>query len=466
MARITSGSKRLDEILGGGLPVNGINLVIGAPGAGKTILADQYVFANATEGRPALYYCTVSEPYEKLLRYAQGFEFFETAAIGKRVFYDNLGPDLINGGLGDVVKRIADGIKTHCPGLIVIDSFRALSAFADLHDFRLFLTDLAELLTAFPASTFWIGEYAATDIFTAPEFAIADTIVNLSVEHTGLRMKRFVEILKLRGSGFLSGRHTCRISSAGLDVFPRLADPGDASQYTARTDRTATGIAALDALVDEGFLAGSSTLITGPSGSGKTLLGLHYIFSGARGGEPGLVAGFQENPSQLEAVAGAFGWSLREPHVDFMYTSAVDVYIDEWIYALLDRVAATGTRRVLIDSIGDIESTNSDVTRFREFVYSLMQRCRRAGVSLMFTHELPELFDVGHIADNGLSHLADNVVLLQYVHAGEAIRRGITIIKSRGTRHDPRVHEFEISSAGLGLTGRRLVLDGEQPRPD
>ena len=87
--RLTSGDKGLDLILGGGLPTNGINLIIGLPGSGKTILSQQFVFASATEERPAIYLSTVSEPFEKIVRYAQTLSFFDRQAIGRTVYYED-----------------------------------------------------------------------------------------------------------------------------------------------------------------------------------------------------------------------------------------------------------------------------------------------------------------------------------------------------------------------------------------
>ena len=80
MDRLSTGNVRLDEVLGGGLVLDAITLVVGAPGTGKTILAEQCLFANATPQRPGLYLSTVSEPFDKLLRYGQSLEFFDVAA--------------------------------------------------------------------------------------------------------------------------------------------------------------------------------------------------------------------------------------------------------------------------------------------------------------------------------------------------------------------------------------------------
>jgi circadian clock protein KaiC len=133
-------------------------------------------------------------------------------------------------------------------------------------------------------------------------------------------------------------------------------------------------------MLADGYWPGASTLIVGPSGSGKTLMGLHFVMNGARQGQPGVIATLQENPTQLERVAAGFGWSMREPNVEVMYRSPIDIYIDEWVYDLLDAVERTSARRVLIDSLGDLRMAAGDETRFHEFIYSIVQLLDRAAL--------------------------------------------------------------------------------------
>ena len=147
--RLQSGQPRLDGVLGGGLPENAINLVIGLPGSGKTILAEQYVFANATPEHPALYLSTVSEPFDKLIRYGQTLSFFDPNAIGQSVFYEDLGATLNEKGLSGALEKIANLIKERRPAIMVIDSFRAFAAVShDTTEFRRFLYSLIRLLGA------------------------------------------------------------------------------------------------------------------------------------------------------------------------------------------------------------------------------------------------------------------------------------------------------------------------------
>ena len=100
-----------------------------------------------------------------------------------------------------------------------------------------------------------------------------------------------------------------------------------------------------------------------------------------------------------------------------MYRSPVDMYLDEWVYELLAAVEEHGIRRILIDSLGDLRATSSDEIRFREYVYSLLQRTAHAGIGVFMTQEVAELFGVTRLSEYGISHLSDNVVLLQFLRA-------------------------------------------------
>ncbi len=451
--RLPSGSSRLDAVLGEVSLVTVSNLVIGPPGTGKTILAQQYLLSTTPPSSdPLCISPRCRSRLEKILRYGQGLDFFDKSAVGSTVIYEDLGQRLNADGLSGGLDQLTGLLRDRRPALLVIDSFKALRAYAsDDGAFRRFLHELAGQLSAMAVTAFWVGEYDATQTADLPEFAVADAILSLGVENSAERETRLLRVLKLRGSSFRSGRHAYRLSAEGLGVFPRLADPVEGAPYEAPPERTTSGVAALDEMLSDGYWRGASTLIAGPSGSGKTLLALHFAFSGAALGEPCVFATFQENPTQLERVAAGFAWSLKDPLVELMYWPSVDLYLDEWVYDLLDRIERTGATRVAIDSLGDLRAVCGDELRFREYIYSLLQRCARCHTSVMMTQEVSELFGVTRLSEYGISHLSDNVVLLQFLRGDSEVKRAISVLKTRGSAHDPRIRQFEITPAGLVL---------------
>src|SRR6185295_6818402 len=100
---------------------------MGSPGTGKTILAEQLVFANATAKAPALYLTTLSEPLDKFIQHGQSYSFFDSAQVGDTVFYEDLGAILRERGIGTLAEVVTEMLAQRKPRLIVIDSFKALT---------------------------------------------------------------------------------------------------------------------------------------------------------------------------------------------------------------------------------------------------------------------------------------------------------------------------------------------------
>ncbi|HSK46969.1 MAG TPA: ATPase domain-containing protein, partial [Coriobacteriia bacterium] len=346
MNRISSGSEALDLILGGGFPENSINIIMGLPGTGKTILAEKVIFSNASAERPALYLSTISEPLDKMLRYLQEFDYFDPDMIGEAVVYEDLSHVLRSQGLEGLVSEVISLVKEQRPSFLVIDSFKALHPFAASRgEFRQRMTDLMTALSSLAITTFLVGEYSSDEVSSLPEFAIADGVLELVLQKVGVKDARYLRVMKERGSDFFSGEHAFKITVSGLEVFPRVVTPPTAIAYTVDHERMKTGVEVLDTMVADGFWKGATTVTFGPPGSGKTLLGLHFIFKGIEKGQKALVATMQENPTRLARIAAGFGWDLQgavdSGMLTLFYVSPVDIYIDEFVHKV-GRLAVDG----------------------------------------------------------------------------------------------------------------------------
>src|SRR5450631_1619991 len=109
--KLTTGVPGLDEIVGGGLPEFSFNIIAGAPGSGKTTLAHQFVFANATPEHPALYFTVLGEPALKMLRYQQQYTFFDFSKLNNCVRFINLGQVLLDRGLAGILEEITKEVE-------------------------------------------------------------------------------------------------------------------------------------------------------------------------------------------------------------------------------------------------------------------------------------------------------------------------------------------------------------------
>ena len=452
--RLSSGQPRFDELVGGGLPAPAITLIAGAPGTGKTMLAEQFVFHNATIEHPAVYLSTTTEPVEKLVRYGQELAFFDKEKIGTAVLYESLLQPLLSHGLQGVLERIIEILRDVRPGLIVVDSFRAFGPFAaDDVGYRAFVAELAGRLAASATSAFWVGEYASSEVDQTVEAAVADAIIVLRAAHDGQRTLRFLEVAKLRGSRSLTGEHAYRLSDHGFDVFPRLADPVDDAVTDVARTRVSLGSAELDAMLEGGVWSGTSTLVIGSSGVGKTMLGLDFLTTGAIAGKRGVFASLQETSSQLARVLSATARRPLADRVTIHRRSPVDIYIDEWIYEVLRTVDESRSELLVIDSLSDLRLASRDERRFEEYVYSLSQRCARVGTTVVMTLESRPAFTFAGSIETTLSHLADNIILLGYRIDGSTVRRAIHVLKSRASGHDPEIREFTIGPDGINIAG-------------
>ena len=303
-----TGIAGLDLVLNGGLERGSVVVLAGAPGTGKTILAQQICFAKATAAHKAVYYTTVSEPHTKLVRHLEPFAFFDQEALGTTVEFIHLGSFLVprsKDGLEPLASEIVRKTLEDKPAIVVVDSSKMLRDFADERQLRSALYSLTSRVAHTGTVLLLLGEYTPEELSSGIEFSLADGIIYLEYQPREPVDRRSLRVMKLRGSGQRPGRHTFQITPPGIGVFPRI-ETLIPEAVEAVGGRIATGIPGLDPLMNGGPQATDATLVKGPSGVGKTIFGLRWTAHALEQGQPCLYVTFQDTPKQLANMAAQF----------------------------------------------------------------------------------------------------------------------------------------------------------------
>ena len=458
--QIPTGVRGLDDIMGGGIPEFSFNIIAGTPGCGKTTLAHQLVFANATAKKPALYFTVLGEPAMKMLRYQQQFSFFDESKLGKSIRFINLSDVVLNQDLNAVFDEITKQVTAINPGVVVVDSFRtvvrkAIGGASEL-EMQSFIQRLAQFLTSWEATTFLVGEYVQEEIRDNPLFTIADGLFWLSQVVERNSVVRKLQIMKLRGQNSVPGLHTLRISAGGLQAFSRtLGLVGKKMNPARRRRRLSTGIPDLDKMMGGGILEGDSLLVAGPSGTGKSALATQFIAEGLRNGESAIMAIFEERPQGYTERAASFGLNLKTPQekgkLEILYLRPLDLSVDETMQEILDAVERIGAKRLVIDSLVGFEMALAPSFRadFRESLYRMIGALTGAGVTILSTVEVEDTFTALPFSHYTISFLTDDIIRMRYVEIDGQLRKVMVVIKMRGGNHSKDIREYVITDKGV-----------------
>jgi len=468
--QLPTGVPGLDEILGGGLPEYSFNIIAGAPGSGKTTLAHQVMFANATPARPALYFTVLGEPALKMLRYQQQFRFFDPGKLNSAVRFINLSQVVLEKDLAAVLEVIVQEVEAASPGVVVVDSFRTVVRKAaggtGEADLQAFIQRLALHLTSWQATTFLIGEYTEGELRDNPVFTVADGLFWLYQQVERNSIVRKLQVMKLRGQASVPGLHTFRITADGVQTFPRTFGLTGRPEKVRHRRRLPSGVAALDAMLGGGIPEGDSLLVAGPSGTGKSVFATQFIAEGLRRGEPGIVAIFEERPEEYAGRAANLGMDFETPQQDkqltIIYLRPLDLSVDETMREILDAVARTGARRLVIDSLAGFEMALAPAFRadFRESLYRMIGALTRTGVTIVSTVEVAETFTELALSPYAISFLSDDIIRLRYVEIDGQLRKVLMVVKMRAGDHSKDIREYEITAAGLQVGARLTGFHG------
>jgi KaiC/GvpD/RAD55 family RecA-like ATPase len=395
--RFATGVPGLDTILGGGVFDGGIYIIQGAPGAGKTILGNQICFAQAAQGRNALYITLLAESHARMIGHMRRLKFFDESAIPDRMSYVGAFKTLDDDGLRGLLDVVRREVRTRNASILVLDGLITVheKAGSDL-ELKKFIHEL-QTQAAFSNCTMFLLTSAFDGVSHPPEHTMVDGLIELQSSLHGRRAERSLQVHKLRGSWFMGGKHSYRITENGHAIYPRVEALLETPSVWDSADgpMVSIGIAGVDAMFGGGVDTHSVTVVLGPSGSGK-----------ARGVRRLVIDGI-EGFSKLTDEKGRVG---------------------SFLSAMCNELRALG-----VTTLATAETDHAGIT---------------PGQPLKGMNQ------------TGLSAVAENIISLQLAALRSENHRLMTILKSRDRRTDMRMRRFEIGEGGIRLDDDYLRAEG------
>ena len=454
-----SGIAGLDEILKGGFPSNRLHLVLGAPGAGKTTLALQYLLEGATRGEVGLY-IALSETEDEINAVArshgwpiENLSIFELSALDRQLAAEEQNtvfhPAEIE--LNKTTEFLLQHIREIKPKRLVLDSLSELRLLSDSAlRYRRQMLSLKQFFAGQQMTVLLLDDHSADggDLHVQ---SIAHGVITIEqvVSDYGA-VKRRIRVNKMRGLDFIGGYHDAAIRTGGMRVFPRVV--GSTHRSRGISGVIHSGIPELDTLFGGGLPRGTSCLLLGPAGSGKSTISLQYVVSAAKSGENVLLCLFEENKDTMLARAQSVGMPLQdliaEGRITVMEIDPAELAPGEFVHCVLDAVGKQEVRVVVIDSLNGYMQAMPDVKFLIIQLHELLSFLNRQGVLTLMTVAQHGLIGTMQ-SPVDLTYLADSLVLLRFFEQGGRIRKAISVLKKRIGLHEDTIREFKIDKFGV-----------------
>jgi circadian clock protein KaiC len=462
IAKLSTGIEGFDEITRGGLPRGRTTLVLGTPGAGKTVFALQaLVSAAAREGRAGIF-VAFEESSRDIVANAATFGWDLPALEEKKLFFLDayLSPTVVQAGHFDLAGMLA-GLEAKAEEMqastIVFDAIDVLLTHLD--------DPAAERLEVHRINE-WLKRTGLTGIITAKNYVddplsmarygflqfMADTVILLHHRLADRVALRGLRVMKYRGSDFSGNEFPMVIAPSGIEVatFGPLE-----FEYEVSSERVSSGVPDIDAMLGGGYFRGSGVLITGAPGTAKTTLGGSFTDAACRRGEKALYVSFDEAASQLVRNLTSVGLDLEE-HLQSgalrLHTVRTEVHsAEEHLIILQKLIREFEPRNLVIDPISAFNKSGGKVAAVDAAV-RLLDFAKSRGITVLCTSLTGGAETMAEMTDMQVSTIADTWIHLSYVILGGERNRAISIVKSRGTSHSNQVRELVLTPHGATLS--------------
>ncbi|MDQ3517156.1 MAG: circadian clock protein KaiC [Gemmatimonadota bacterium] len=458
-----TGIKGFDEITGGGLPRNRTTLVMGTPGAGKTIFALEALVNGARISGDSGIFIAFEENARHIIENAATFGWDLPALERDKLFFldAKLPPTIVSSGdfdLTGILAAISAKAGEMSCKRIVFDGLDVLLTM--LND------PVAERREVYRLHE-WLLSSGVTGIITAksedggvgmlPErYAfmqfMVDCVVSLHHRLVDRVSLRGLRVLKYRGSAFSENEFPLVISPTGIEV----ATSGTSEMsHEVSTERVSTGVERLDTMLGGGYYRVSSVLVTGAPGTSKTTLAGSFAAAACRRGEAALYVSFDEAADQIVRNLASVGIGLQE-HRDagllHMYSIRTEVMSAEAHFIELKKlICDLKPRCMVLDPISALAKTGGQVAAVHASL-RLLDYAKAQGITVFCTSLVSNTDALTESTITQISTIADTWIHLSYVVLAGERNRSITIVKSRGTKHSNQVRELLLSNEGITLS--------------
>jgi circadian clock protein KaiC len=462
--RIPSGIPGADIVNGGGLPAQRLTLVAGTAGSGKTVFAAQFLAEGIRNDEPGVFVTFEERPdaLRSNLR-SLGLNIEEWESDGRWRFVDaspRLDEETVVAGtydLSSLILRVRHAAEQIGARRVSIDSVGALiSRFDNPGVARHALFQVAFQLHELGVTSVMTAErnddYGPVSRFGFEEF-VADNVLILRNALEREKRRRTIEVLKLRGGSHTRGEHLFTlVPGRGLVVVPH--EIVDFAYGTSRR-RLTSGDEGLDGMLHGGFFDKSVVLVTGTTGTGKSLIAAQYVGGGVNEGEKALLLSFEESRDQLARNAAGWGYDFDEMERDgrlrIISETPESATLEDHLLRMKAEIEDFRPDRVAIDSLTALQRV-STVRSFREYILGLTFQIKANALLGLMTATDNEGGD--GITPGELMHvstISDTIILLQYAEIEGYIRRGVNVLKMRGSDHDKAIREFTIDDDGMRI---------------
>ena len=462
--KLSTGIGSFDVIAKGGLPENRTTLLSGTAGSGKTVFAMQFLAAGIRDLNQNGVFVTFEESAADIRQNMRSFGWdLEAWERQRKLAFVDASPDphveTIESGafdLGALLARVENAVRTVGATRVSVDSLGAVfSQFSDQSIVRRELFRIASALKSMGVTALMTAErtedYGPIARFGVEEFIADNVMVLRNVLDDEIR-RRTIEILKFRGTDHQKGEFPFTIvPDGGLVVIPLSAIQ---LRQKSSDIRISSGNQELDQMCGGGFFRDSVILVSGATGTGKTLTVTQFLNGGAAVGERCLLLAFEESREQL--FRNAIGWGVdfermeRDGALRVLCDYPEVASLEDWLLTIQRTVEEFKPNRVALDSLSALERIGT-MKAFREFVIGFTSFIKHQEIAGLFTSTTPSLMGGSSITEGHISTLTDSIILLRYVEMFGEMKRGITVLKMRGSIHDKRILEFTIDGKGMHL---------------